>query len=689
MAPLRRGWLLAWLTCIGAVKMQTQLHLNPIRKVVTLLQMMQKTVTENGEHDKQLFDAAMCSCRKSEGDIGQSISDAEDKAPKLESDAEAGGAEKTQLTSDLTQAQEGKAAAQKTLEEAKAIRTKEAGDYAKQSAEDKVNLAAMKEALVALKAGSSASFLQTSGVDVIRRFAQNQDLPDWDKRTLTSFLSSSQSGEDSQGDSSDEADSGDIIGIISQIEETLVKDSAESAAAERKGADDYDALVLSKGKEMSAINKELETKTARLGDVDVELVNVANDLSDTNKGLAKDKASLEQLTKACTRKKNQFDQISQTRSEELSALSDTIEILSNDDATHLFKNSLPTTSLLQMQMSSRQLLKDARQELAKSAGRGPRDPRMDLINMAMRGRKVNFGQVLNMIDKMIALLGKEDKDEKDKVSYCNSELDEAGDEKTSLENTISDTTKTVANSKELLGTVKTDIIKLTAEIQALDQAVKESTAQRKDQNAAFIDELGSNNAAVEILTVAKKRLDQFFTPVPEKVLEKRQGAAAGASALQNAFSFMQVHQKEQSRILEMIDMLVKDLKKQAVEMKSEEESAQTEYQQFMRDCSEKHAAAAKALSGKESVKAEREVSIQKHGKELKTATAEAMANAEFLQSLHKECDWLLKNAAVKSSARASEIDSLQKAKAVLSGSDFSFLQVQKEIKRNLRSISHH
>merc|ERR1719263_2523196 len=58
-----------------------------------------------------------------------------------------------------------------------------------------------------------------------------------------------------------------------------------------------------------------------------------------------------------------------------------------------------------------------------------------------------------------------------------------------------------------------------------------------------------------------------------------------------------------------------------------------------------------------------------------------MAKAEFIKDLHLECDWLISNFQVRKEARAGEIDSLKKAKAVLSGADFSFLQVRRSLLR--------
>ena len=54
-----------------------------------------------------------------------------------------------------------------------------------------------------------------------------------------------------------------------------------------------------------------------------------------------------------------------------------------------------------------------------------------------------------------------------------------------------------------------------------------------------------------------------------------------------------------------------------------------------------------------------------------------MATLKYIESLHAECDFLVKYFDVRKEARTGEIDSLVKAKAVLSGADYSFLQLPK------------
>merc|ERR1719474_2509898 len=55
---------------------------------------------------------------------------------------------------------------------------------------------------------------------------------------------------------------------------------------------------------------------------------------------------------------------------------------------------------------------------------------------------------------------------------------------------------------------------------------------------------------------------------------------------------------------------------------------------------------------------------------------ELMATLKYIHSLHGECDWLLKYFDARKEARAGELDALGKAKAVLNGADFSFLQIK-------------
>merc|ERR1740117_1833189 len=124
----------------------------------------------------------------------------------------------------------------------------------------------------------------------------------------------------------------------------------------------------------------------------------------------------------------------------------------------------------------------------------------------------------------------------------------------------------------------------------------------------------------------------------------------------------------------MMDMMVADLDKEITEIEVGEKNAQEEYEQMMSDSAAKRANDAKSIEDKESAKADTEARLIKDEEEKTVTTKEAMATHEFLADVHGDCDWLLTNFDTRKSARAGEIDALTKAKAVLSGADFSLLQ---------------
>jgi hypothetical protein len=711
MSPLKALLLLGAASGpILAATAKAGVSANPIRRVVTMLQMMEKKVTQEGAEEKELYDKFMCYCSTGEASLSKSIAEAETKIPQLESDLKAGTAEKAQLTSDIAEHKSDRAEATKTMKEAKAIREKTAAAFAKEQAEMKANLGAMNKAINALDKGMGG-FLQTSAATVLRRLVLSTDLGLEARDTLTSFLSQGASDEDDSSGPS----TGEITGILQQMKDTTTKQMAESAAAESESIKAYNALMAAKTREVEALTQALENKIAREGEVGVENVNIAEDLERTEKALAEDKKFMAGLEKGCKTKAEEWEIREKLRAQELVALADTVKLLNDDDALDLFKKTLPTPSFLQLQVTSKDLLRSARQAL--HATFGVRDYRLDLISMAMKGRKVSFDKVIGMIDDMSSLLKKEQVDDDKKKSYCLKEFDKAEDEKKALTISASDTEKTMEDEKETIAALVEEIASLEEGIKALDKSVTEATSNRKEENAAYVEELAANIAAIEIIKLAKNRMNKFYNPRLYKAAPKRDlseeeritvnmggtlaptAAPGGISGTgitafaEEAPTFVQIsahfqdeeapppppatfdaYQKrseESQGALEMMDILIQDLSKESTEMKVDEKNAQAEYETFLKDAADKRAADAKSIAEKEATKADTAAKLQKHGEEKKETESELAANAEYTMGLHQSCDWLIQNYDVRKSARAGEADSLTKAKAVLSGADYT------------------
>jgi hypothetical protein len=134
--------------------------------------------------------------------------------------------------------------------------------------------------------------------------------------------------------------------------------------------------------------------------------------------------------------------------------------------------------------------------------------------------------------------------------------------------------------------------------------------------------------------------------------------------------------EESTGVIAMIDLLVKDLDKEMTVAKTDEKDAQADYEQMMKDSSAKRADDSKTLADKEGALADMQAALEKGVEDKASTTKELGATLQYIQSLHAECDWLLQYFEVRKEARTSEIDALGKAKAVLSGADYSLVQTR-------------
>lgn len=704
---------------VGAagVTAQTSMGANPVRKVVNMLQMMQNKVRDEGERETALFEKFMCYCKNGQGSLQQSIDAAEDKVPQLESDITEAKSLVTQLVEELAQHQQDKTAAKAAMAEATSIRERDSAEFAKESSENAANIKAMGAAIAALEKGMGAGFLQTAAATTLTHIVQTStSLTNSDQEAILSFLSQSDSDAESYAPAS-----GEIVGILKQMKDTMESDLKDLIAQEEKAKTEYAAMMSAKKKEADAATAAIEAKTARLGDTKVEIVNLEEDLDDTSTCLQEDKAFIANLKKNCGTKQQEWTERQKTRTDELVAISETIKILNDDDALGLFKKTLPGPKLfLQVEVSTADIRREALKVLRASRhGRAP-SMQMDLIALALRGKKVGFGKVITMVDNMVVLLGKEQKADDDKKAECRAEFDRSEDDGKALAQAISDLGTAIEEAKGAEKTLAEEISALAEGIKALDKEVAGATEQRKQENAEYVENLASHNAAKQLLEIAKNRLNKFYNAKLHKAAPKRElteeqritsnlggtlaptaapGGIAGtgvmAALFQDPAALVQLsmragreapppppetfgaYQKkgeESTGVIALVDLLKADLTKEVQEMEFNEKEAQADYEQLMKDSTAKRAADSKSIAEKEGARAGLEEELHKLKMETKNKKVEAMDLAKYVGNLHGECDWLIANADARKEARAAEVDSLQKAKAVLSGADYSLLQ---------------
>jgi len=643
---------------------------NPIRKVVTMLQTLKSKVEGEGEKERELHEKYMCYCKGAGGTLAKSIADAQARAPELTSAIDAGNGQMAQLKEDLKNHQNDRAAAKAAIAAATSLREKEHAAFSTVESETSTNIAGIQKAIAAIEKGAGGAFLQTTAAATVKQLAMNsQKMMDADRQDVLSFLS---------GSSEYAPASGEITGILKTMLDEMNADLADVTATETAAVADYEGLMSAKTKEVNALSAMIEQKLTRVGDLGVEIQEMKNDLGDTADGLADDAKFLEDLEKNCASKQKLFDENVKYRTGELAALADTIKILNDDDALELFKKTLPgaSASFMQVQVSSQAMRARALSLLREVSDRRPA---LDFIALALHGKKIGFGQVIKMIDDLVVELKKEQEDDAKKKEYCDTQFDQADDKKKVLEKSVADLEGAITETEEGIVSTKEQIDALEDGIRALDKSVAEATEQRKEENVDYKDLMANNGAAKELIGFAKNRLNKFYNPklykepaAPALVSVHSGDAPPPPPAAVEAYS---KKGEESNGIIAMMDGLTKDLDKEMTEAEVTEKDAQGDYEQFMTDSATKRAEDSKTLTDKQGALAGLETSLGDQ-KAAKASDEKSLgATNEYIASLHAECDWLIKYFDMRKEARATEIDALGNAKAVLSGADYSLVQM--------------
>jgi len=508
-------------------------------------------------------------------------------------------------------------------------------------------------------------------------------LSEFDKNQVTAFLTNSEDYSNSQ--------SGAIIGILKQIGDTMEASLSSATSTEQDAVATFDEMVAAKKSEVEAHTAAIETKTTRVGELGVSVVQMQGDLGDSEEQLIDDKKFLANMDEMCEKKQKEWEEIEKMRAEEMTAIAETIKILNDDDALELFKKTLPSSSFLQVVATDKQTRKRALSVIQQMQHKShmANKATLGLIAVALSGKKVSFDNVLGMIDDLVAALKEEQQDDDHKKEYCVKQFDITEDKKKELEHKVKDLKIAIEQATSGIETTTADIKALEDGLAALDKEVAEATADRKEENSDYNDLMASDSAAKELLGMAKNRLNKFYNPKLYKpppaeasfiqIRAHRSNGEAAPPPPPESFKAYSKKGEASAGVIAMVDTMVADLEKEMTEAKAAEENAQEDYDKFMDDAAAKRALDTKAIVDRTNTKTALESDLVKAKDGKGTTVKELMATEEYASSLHGECDFLMKNFDLRKAAREGETDSLTKAKQVLSGADFSLVQQSRRV----------
>jgi len=448
----------------------------------------------------------------------------------------------------------------------------------------------------------------------------------------------------------------------------------------------------------------------------VSVVTCADDIEDTTKELGDLQEFLANLASQCATKKSEWGERQQVRAEEIAAISEAIKILNDDDALDLFKKTLSfeqaprnvashSFGMLQLKVAKSPAARAHDMIEATLSKAGRHKAQLELIELSLKAKKVDFSKILAMIEGMVQVLHEEQKDDDTQKTFCDSDIEKSTREKKDTEEAVAASQAFIEETTSESAATGEEIVALGKEIKALDKAVAEATEQRKEEHAEFLVFTQQTNAALQLIEKAKNRLMKFYKPAfykeaPKTELSEEESiySLSGRSDListaapdyiagtsQTVYAQISSHslaapppppetwgayQKKEGKsngVMALMDMLLKELSGDMTDAENEEKTSQKDYERLMSDSQTTRAQNAKSITDKEAAKADMDTAIQETKSKLDSQQTSLANLHQYILQLHASCDFLIENYDLRKSARENELVSLANAKATLSG----------------------
>jgi len=631
----------------------------PITKVVGLLKDMSTQLQKEADEDAEMFEKMGCWCETNDKEKTKAIADANRHITELGAAIEAGTAKDSQLETELDKLAQAIAKSQGALEQATAIRNKENGEFAADQADMSANAVSLKGAVEALGAAHPGAALSQSTLMQVRAVLKKhaeQHMKMFSPKQHRAVLSLIQE----KGQELYAPESGAIFGVLKQMKEGFETNMADAQSEENQAASEFASMKKAKNDEIKAAEDLTSSKTVELGDTKAKLAADKQDLEDTTAQLAADTKFLQNVKDTCATADADYEARQKVRTEEITAVGETIGVLTSDEAQTSFSKS---TSFIQLSIKTHRLSAEKQQrekavQLLQKAAQKSGDAQ--LAKLASSTKLLDFSEIKKAIDDMMAELKTTQKDEQDKYEFCTSEI-KANEKGAAAKRELkADLEQKIADLESLISTLTDEIAALKAQVAQTNVQMKAASEDREAENKDFQTTVADQKATQAILKKASDRMKEFYGFLQTKQTQPKQGSYGKSAG--------------GSHVLNLLDSIIgesKDIEKKALNAENE---AQAAYEEYITDSNAANAAASSGIQNKsgQNARADKD-KIQ--ATESRDATIQDLLRlGEENASLHQECDFLIQNMDTRQSARAAEIDSLFNAKAIFSGANLGFLQ---------------
>lgn len=625
--------------------------MRPVTKIVNLLNSMQEQLEKEAKDDAKASGDYQCWCRVNGDEKLKKALEADGRIKAMTARVDELTANTARLQSEFTSLGDDIKKFQEAIESTDALRMKTEKQFTQDETDLLAYLANIDSAINTINsgAGKAGKFLQLSGAAsaTLRQLISEQStlLSETRLAKIESFVEQPSVAGTPKRDAA--------LGVLNDLKVDFIQKLKSLRANHTKDDADYILLIKAKKDEKDAARAQIEATKQQKADADEEVARTNQDIKDTRASAAEDIKFANEVIAKCAVAAEEYQQRTQTRTDETAAISKAVSILDADEAHAQFANTLSF-----MQESSSNGARDRAIAALLATGK-KHDAR--LVTLAMQMKIDSFVRVKKAIDDMITALKQEQADEVKQNDLCVAQFQEnkvATEKKT---RTKAEKDAKVADLELKVKQLADDISQLEGQIKELQEQLKIASQNREQENKEFQEMVTDQRETQVLLQKALAVLAQFYAPNSSSLVEIH--AAPTEPKLPSGYK----KKAGGTGVMGMLQQLIYDTKVMEVEATEAEKTAQETYETAVKETSNSIDRKTQEIRDKTDNKASLETALIESNESSQGTQEELSALVDVNKDLHESCDFIMKNFDLRQQARIEETGALNQAKLFLSG----------------------
>jgi len=670
----------------------------PLSKVVELLDDMMVKADAEKKAEATRFSALNQWCTDQDRIKNNEIDAATEKIAMLAAKIEKAAAAIRRNTERIEELEEDVGRWARDTKAATEVRGREAADYSATSADYAESLEALDGALATLKKKAN-NIAQPEFAQVLLQVSRLRAIPESTKRVFTALIQEGSISAPSPAPPAGtvkempsdnlfheapeaygyEFQSGGVVDILEKLKDEFSTKKYELDHEELSAQHSFEDIAQFLNDNTENANHEIQKKTERRAQLQKEKAEMEDLKAQTEADRAEDQKYLDETRALCMQKTTDFNSRQELRAGELEALGKAVGILRGEAVTtgdsHLpddmaFAQRSPLALVQVGSGQEAQLRQVIQTRVASFLADRAKVCNSRLLLMAAQGAGSNpFVKVKKMIKDMISKLTQEATAETEHKGWCDTELTTNKQTRDYKTEAVEELTAEKEDQISTIAQLTQEIEDLTTEIQELEKAMAEAEAQRaasKEKNEQTIADAKAAQAAVEQATAV---LRDFYAKSSQATALTQASQTPAEDAPETFDKPYKGLMTESGGIVDFMEVILSDFVRLESETASAEQQEVDEHKKFMFEAEKSKALKENSKGHKNDKKADTETALAKTEEELKLTQSQLDKAIEYYEKLKPTCvdSGITYEERVK--RREDEIQSLQEALKILTGTD--------------------